>query len=134
MWLYDHEARGLAFKKSYARLGKELRPVVIGAFFQRGPDHVIVDLRSCERALLAIPFFDKHIPRRLAKATDAEVVNKLFSAADNPRITPADIFDHCPVTCLDPNGLVERIKDLVADIEDPRERFRIAMQEMAALA
>ena len=38
VWLYDHEARRLRFKKSYAALPKHLHPVVIGSFFLRAED------------------------------------------------------------------------------------------------
>src|SRR5437588_127271 len=79
VWLYDHEARGLQFRRcSYAQIPKHLHPIVIGSLFVRRNDELLLDLRSCERALLAIPFFDKYLPRKVAKVTEAEVVNKLF--------------------------------------------------------
>jgi hypothetical protein len=130
VWLFDHEAQWLSLPKSYAELGKELRPIVLGSFFSRDPDHVILDLRSCERAVLAVPFFDKHIPRRVARVTEAEIVNSFFSATDNASLTPADIFDRCPVTDLDPDGHVEKIKSAIAEVGDPQEKFRIAMEMM----
>ena len=53
---------------------------MIGAFFLRTRETLLLDLRSCERAILAIPFFDTHLPRRLVELEDAEVVNRLFPA------------------------------------------------------
>ena len=44
---------------------------------------MILDLRSVEPAWTAIPFFDKYIPRSVAKVIEAEVVNRLFSAEES---------------------------------------------------
>ena len=132
VWLYDHEAKGLRFKHSYAQLPKHLRPIVIGSFFLRTKDKAVLDLRSCERAVLAIPFFDKHIPRSVARVTEAEVVNKLFPATGNEKLTPDGIFDQQRSTLVDPEATVRRIKELVADVPDPVERLRIALEDMEA--
>ena len=93
VWMYADEARSLQFKQSSAQITKELHPIVIGSFLRRTDDHLLLDLRSCERAMMAIPFFDKHIPRSVARVTEAEVANKLYST-DNPQLSPEDIFDH----------------------------------------
>src|SRR5437763_8838113 len=77
VWLYDHEARSLRFPKSFSEIPESLRPIVIGSFYQRQEAQLILDLRSCERAVAAIPFFDKYLPRKVAKVTQAEVVNQL---------------------------------------------------------
>jgi hypothetical protein len=130
VWLYDHEARKLAFKKSYAQLPNHLRPVVIGSFFLPAKDRLLLDLRSCERAVLAIPFFDRHLPRKVARVTEAEVVNKLFSATGNMALTPDSIFDQQRSTRLDPDAAMQRIAGLVAHVQDPQERLRLALEEM----
>jgi hypothetical protein len=100
VWLYEDEARGLPFQNSYDRLPDTLRPIVIGSFFLRD-EGLLLDLRSCERALEAIPFFDKHIPRQAAKVRDAEVVSELFPAEGNERLTPADFFDSPSSECVE---------------------------------
>jgi len=107
-WLYEDEARLLSFQNSYDRLPKKLRPIVIGSFFLRD-EGLLLDLRSCERALMAIPFFDKHIPRSAARVMDAEVVENLFPVEGNERLTPADLFDQRPNGGIEPEGLVERV-------------------------
>jgi hypothetical protein len=132
VWLYDYEARGLPFKQSYAQLPKPLRPVVIGSFFPRAEGELLLDVRSCERALLAVPFFDKHLPRGVARLTEAEVVNKLFPATGNASLTPDAIFDGQRATVRDPEVIVRRMKEITADVRDPREKVRIAMEEMNA--
>src|SRR5208283_712534 len=83
VWLYEDEAKKLQFNQSYAQIPKHLHPLVLGSFFPRAKDTLLLDLRSCERALLAIPFFDTYLPRGTVKVTEAEVVNKLFSAIEN---------------------------------------------------
>ena len=50
VWLYAHEAKNLRFQRSYAQFPKELHPIVIGAFFLRTKETLLLDLRSCERA------------------------------------------------------------------------------------
>lgn len=134
VWLYDHEARKLRFQRSYAQLPTELCPVVIGSFFLRGNDELLLDLRSCERAVQAIPFFDRHLHRKVARVTEAEVVNRLFSASGNTALTPEAIFDRQPSPSFDPEAFGRRIEALVADIQDPQERFRIATEDMQARA
>ncbi len=57
-------------------------PIVIGSFFLRNGDELLLDLRSFERAIKAIPFFDKHIGPDAARVTYAAVVNRLFDAKE----------------------------------------------------
>ncbi len=104
VWLYDHEAKTLQFQRSYAEFPKDLHPIVIGSFFLRTKDKLLLDLRSCERAILAIPFFAKHLPRRVAKVTESEIVNKLFSATENPQLKPDDLFDRQASSVRRPRG------------------------------
>lgn len=130
VWLYDYEAKRLRFKQSYAQIPTHLHPMVIGSFFLRTSDQLLLDLRSCERATLAIPFFDKHLPRRVAKVTEAEVVNKLFAATGNMKLTPDGLFDHQASTFRDPDAIVQRVRDLTAHVQDPQEKFRIAFEDM----
>ena len=92
VWLYEHEARNLKFRHSYHRLSPKLHPIVIGSFYVRGEKEAVLDLRSIERAVHAIGFFDRHIPRHVAKVTDADIVNRLFSI-DEATASPESIFD-----------------------------------------
>ena len=82
VWLYAHEAKKLRFHCSHDQIPQELRPIVIGSFFLRTRDTLLLDLRSCERALLVIPFFATQLPRKVIKLQDAEVVNRLFPATE----------------------------------------------------
>jgi hypothetical protein len=133
VWLYEYEARDLQFKQAHAQIPEHLRPIVIGSFFVRGKDKLLLDLRSPERALAAIEFFDKHIPRSVARVTDAEVVNKLFSAED-ATLTPDQIFNLRPGTVRDPEAALQGLVELTAGVADPREKLRIAAEQMEARA
>jgi len=133
VWLYDFEARNLPFEKSYAQIPKQYHPIVIGSFIPRSEDRLVLDLRSCDRATLAIPFFDKHLPRSVARVTEAEVVNKLFSAEDS-RLTPDQIFDRQETKVCDPEAYVRALEELTAHVRDPQEKLRIASEYMTARA
>jgi hypothetical protein len=135
VWLYAHEAKRLRFPRSYAQLPKELHPIVIGAFFLRSKETLLLDLRSCERALLAIPFFDTHLPRRLIELEDAEVVNRLFPATqENLQLTPDALFDARMGTGIDPEALVPRIAEKTGHARDPGEKIEIALADLASRA
>jgi hypothetical protein len=133
VWLYDFEARGLSLLRSHAEIPKQLHPVVIGSFYPRGEDRIDLDLRSCERAVQAIPFFDQHIPRKVAKVTEAEHVNRLFSA-EEAHLTPDMLFDRQQTPVADPEAFVEKLTELAASALDPAEKYRITMEYINARA
>ncbi len=130
VWLYEDEARGLLFTQSYAQISEKLRPIVLGSLFHRTNDTLLLDLRSCERALAAIPFFDKHIPRGVAKITEAEVANKLYSAAKP--LSPEDVFDHQPSTARDPKAEFQRLAEQMTHGRSIRARLNIAFKAIQA--
>ncbi len=130
VWLYDHEAKKLRFQRSYAQFPKELRPIVIGAFFLRTEKTLLLDLRSCERALLAIPFFDTQLPRKLIELGDAEIVNRLFPLTKtNQQLTPDALFDAQIGTGIDLAALVQRLAKKAADIADPEEKRKMILED-----
>lgn len=81
VWLYAHESRTLKFEKPYSSIAKDMHPIVIGSLFLRG-NELFLDLRSFDRAIKAIPFFDTHVGRNVARITHAAVVNRLFDARE----------------------------------------------------
>jgi hypothetical protein len=127
VWLYDFEARNLLFQQSYAQIPRRHHPIVIGTFVLRSNGKLVLDLRSCERAVLAIPFFDRHIPRRAAQVTEAEVVNRLFPGEDS-KLSPEQIFDRQETVACDPNASSRAIAELTANVQDPQEKIRIASE------
>ncbi|MBV8488707.1 MAG: hypothetical protein JO161_10555 [Planctomycetaceae bacterium] len=135
VWLYAHEAKKLRFQRSYAQLPKEQHPIVIGAFSLRTKETLLLDLRSCERAILAIPFFDRHLPRKLVALEEAEVVNRLFPATEaNLKLTPDALFDAQIGTGVDPDALVQRLAEKTAGVRDPEEKFQIVLEELQSRA
>jgi len=131
VWLYAHEAKNLRFQRSYAQFPKELHPIVIGAFFLRTNETLLLDLRSCERALLAIPFFDTHLPRRLVELQFAMVVNRLFPATKaNVKLTPDALFDGPIGTGIDLEALVQRLAEKTVDIRDPEEKAKAMLEDL----
>jgi len=133
VWLYDFEAKSLPFKQTYAQIPRQHHPMVIGSFFPRSGDRLVLDLRSFERARLAIPFFDRHIPRRVAKVTEAEVVNRLISAEES-QLSPDQFFDRQETSACDPEASLRAVEELTAHVQDPLEKFRIASEYMEARA
>jgi hypothetical protein len=127
VWLYEDEARGLSFKQSYAQISEKLRPIVLGSFVHRTSDTLLFDLHSGERAMEAIPFFDKHIPRGVAKVTEAEVANKLYPA-DDSQLSPGDVFDHRPTTARDSEAEFQRLAEQVKQGGSLRARLDIALK------
>ena len=102
--------------------------------FPRDRDRLLLDLRSCERALLAIPFFDEHLPRRLAKVIEGEIVNKLFAVEGNVKLTPDFLFDH-QKSEFESNGARPEIERLpIHYYEEGITGFRLAVlvRQMAA--
>jgi hypothetical protein len=132
VWLYDHEAKNLRFERSFAEIPKKLHPIVIGSFFLREKDKLLLDLRSCERALLAIPFFATHLPHHIAKVTESEIVNKLFSATENAELRPDQLFDTQTSILRDPGAEMQKILDRIGHVRDPREKFKLIQKEMDA--
>jgi hypothetical protein len=133
VWLYAHEAKKLRFQRSYAQFPKELHPIVIGAFFLRTKETLLLDLRSCERAMLAIPFFDAHLPRKLVELEDAEIVNRVFPATQT-NLTPDAIFDHQIGAGIDPEALVQRLVEKTAGVRDPEEKMQIVLDDLQSRA
>ncbi len=135
VWLYAHEAKNLRFHRSYAQFPKELHPIVIGAFFLRTTKTLLLDLRSCERALLAIPFFDTHLPRKLVELEEAEIVNRLFPVTKtSQQLTPDALFDAQIGTGIDPESLVRRLADKTADVRNPEEKIKMVLEDLASRA
>ncbi len=133
VWLYDHEARELRFKQPLAQIPEHLQPIILGSFYLRANDRLLLDLRSHERAVQAVPFFDKHVPRAAARAEEVEVVNKLFSTED-PTITPDRIFDNQQSTVRDPEAAVREVTEHVAGIPPGPDKLRSALAFVQARA
>jgi len=126
VWLYTEEARTLRFKDRRAADN-----VVLGEFVFKGQTDVVLNLRSFERALNALAFFDHHIPRTVAHVTAMTVSNRLLSTAEAASLGSLDeYFDHAEVVVKDPAALLHDVEALVARTPDLHERFALLEQYM----
>ena len=126
VWLYMEEARGLAFKDKRAADN-----TVLGEFVFKGSNEVVLNLRSIQRATHAIDFFDKHIPRTVARVTAVTVSNRFLRLAEASTLTSLDrYFERADVVVKDPASLVETLKDMASSIPDDRDRMAAVMHYM----
>ena len=127
VWLFDYEARSIQLKKSEALLPTSEGSLVIGSFFIRSGNELHLEVRSIERAIAAILFFDKHLGRKIAEIKYLEIVNRLF---DGPGPVPDSLsgyFDALDEAAqVDPNELVKQIKARQDQTDDPNLKQEIA--------
>jgi len=119
VWLFDAEASSLEFKRSWKDVSKH-GPVVLGSFYMRGTSAAELYVRSIERALMAVTFFDEYVPRTVARITDMDVANRLFSA-DECDLTPEAVFAAAAETDL--RQQVEEREALLANPEQMMADF-----------
>jgi hypothetical protein len=81
-----------------------------------------LDLRSIERAIHAVPFFDRHLGRRLAEAAEFAVVNRLLSAAEYQIDLDRFFTDEVRLNLED---RLDQVKG------DPLATFRLLQEEIA---
>jgi hypothetical protein len=115
-WLYDHEAKKLRFETSYSKIPKEAKPIVLGDFFWRGETELLLEVRSFDRAIEALKFFEKHINPRAAKATKLRVVNRFF-AASRPNV--AELLESPYDRYFDGDEVV--IPKLIEELQETKE-------------
>lgn len=112
VWIYEEEAKFIDLKIKSSSLPEGIDQVIIGSFVWKNDKNLILDLRSYERALEAIKFFDKKIPRSMAKVTDCSVVNKIFDITECS-VTNFDIFfeNNDKLIEINPEALIDRMKE-----------------------
>lgn len=113
VWLYTAEAKKIKFKKK-----ADEGPVVLGSFLKKGPNEVVLDVRSFERAVEGIVFFDRHIPRKAARVTDVSVVNRLFDVQEGNSSTFDHFFDSETVVRNDPEKTLQEIEQIGSTAQD----------------
>jgi len=114
-WLYTGKAKKLTFKTPWKKIPKHLQPIIIGSFFQRATGVMFLETRSIERAIAAIPFFDRIISRKVARVTDISIVNRLFDVSSDIQSLPSP-FDplFTNETKNDPEARLADLKKKVA--------------------
>lgn len=126
IWLYDYEAKNIKLNKRYSAIPMEYRPIIIGRLRFREESYLIVDVKSNERAVEAIEFFDKYISRDVAKVEYVDIVNRLFGGSEGVAESFDIYFDIEDIKLpMDPDELIERLKPLMSQTEDVKEREKI---------
>lgn len=127
VWLYRDEAKNIEFANSYRDISKELRPIVLGSFSWEGDQELRLDVRSIERVIKAILFFDNKINQRIAKLTTLKIVNKLFSSP----LSLEEMMEHHSLffeqySAVNPKDEILQMKQISSQIQDQRERREAA--------
>ena len=120
LWLYKGEASKIKFPKKVKV--EEDEAIILGSFFQKSADEMVLDLRSFERALEAIVFFDKHIPRSAAKVSDVSVVNRLFEVREATSPNFDRFFKGEAVVSLDPKIISKEVERIGLKARDEKEK------------
>ena len=110
VWLYQKESKKIKFEKPYLSIPLEHRPIVIGSFFTCSNKEMYLEVRSIERAIEGIIFFDKHIKKYMAKVTDISIINKLFSGSENTTNFDS-LFDNA--TIINPEKNIDELNAFV---------------------
>ncbi len=127
VWLYHSEAKKLGFQRSYSEIPKQLHPLVIGSWFLKKSGEIYLNVNSNDRAIKAILFFDKHIPRSVAEVTDIAVVNKLFRNSPDGPPRHEDFFEGDHMVIIDPDKHMEELAELTSSGANPGDKLRIAL-------
>ncbi len=119
VWLYAEEARSLDFKQK----ADEQNPVVLGEFLFKGEKEVMLNLRSFERGYQAVEFFDKYMPRAVAKVTRMTMCTKLFSIEEALSIgSLGQYFKQTQTLVRNPEQMTQELIALASESDDPAQR------------
>jgi len=126
VWLYESEAKKLKFSTPYSSIPKAQRPIVLGSCYLRTAGEALIDLRSFERVVKAILFFDNNIPRTVAKATAITIVNKCFEFSTKVQLNFDEFFESNQVVSKNPEAVLDRLEGMKA-ITNLRDRLTKVM-------
>lgn len=105
VWLYTGKAKDLVFQKPRPLSDQ---PIVLGSFHLNAGGESWLDVRSFDRVVKAIPFFDRFIPRAVAEVTDVAVVNRCFAPQEG-NLNFNEIFDPARLSVCDPDAVMAQI-------------------------
>jgi hypothetical protein len=130
VWLYTAEADRL-FKN---QPNKE-NPIVIGEFILKGDKKIVLNLRSFERAIEALVFFDRYIPRTTARVTHITTINKLFNIEEATSITKLDkIFERSDITIRNPEVITQKLLEIAKKTDNQAKRSKAVGQFIEELS
>lgn len=131
-WLYQGKAKKLKFRNPYSSIPKSHGPIVLGYFYVN-ENEPFIDLRSFERAIEAVLFFDKNIPRSVIKFKDIAVVNQCFEFSLNQRLNFDDFFESNRVTLINPDAIYDKMESMGKVTNIPEKQLDI-MEYMENIA
>lgn len=125
-WLYDEEAKKIRFQQSYNKIPKESRPIPLGYFQFMKNNLMMLEVRSFQRVVEAVKFFNTRLNWRAAEPVRLAIVNKLFGCP--PEETPqppnsfAEFFDRDNIIMYSPETLEEEINNIISQHETEEEK------------
>jgi hypothetical protein len=120
VWLYVAEARKIQFAKQPPK--KDV--IIIGEFILKGKDELVLNLRSIERALEAIVFFDQYLSRNNVSVTDITMINRLFDVEEVRSIKSIDyLFERSDVLVRNPDKIIQQLTDIKSKAESEIDGF-----------
>jgi len=120
VWIYVAEARKIQFAKQPA----EKESIIIGEFIFKGKDELVLNLRSIERALEAIVFFDQCLSRNNVSVTDITIINKLFDIEEIRSVKSIDyLFERSDVLVRNPDIIIQQLTDIKSKVKSEIDRF-----------
>jgi len=130
VWLFDYEAKRIKLLKSYSQIPRELRPIVIGAFFIHKSDRLVLNLNSFSRVIESIKFFEKYIPRAIAEVTNIEIVNKLFDKSEFHMNLHSEYFEikNSRSIAVNPDTIINQAKMISNSLDDPMKRLSVLLK------
>jgi hypothetical protein len=132
VWLYQREAKALKFSQTPTSLPKGSGPIVLGSFFLKSNNELHLDVRSFDRATKAVVFFDRYLPRKVAKVKDIAIVNTCFEYTTQVPTNFDAFFETDRAEQLRPQAVLEALKPLqaIADVQERRVRMSSHMKGM----
>ncbi len=126
-WLYLGEAREIAYDTPYTEIPKEYRPVQLGYFEWRSSEELHLNVYSLQGVVKALEFFNRKINRHLMSPEKLRMVNQCFDESDTlstnrPHPSFDEFFDSDDVFIPAPKQFKERIAQIEAEYEDPKDR------------
>ena len=131
VWLYQGEAKKLKFHKSYSAIPRQMRPIILGVCRFPSAQDMTIDVRSCERATQAVVFFDRYLPRSIARVTHVAIVNRLFPITAEGLPDLEGLFAPDQGTAIDGEAILRSMAASLQTIQDPQQRLDRAFTLMA---
>lgn len=125
-WFYSEEATKIRFQQSYNKIPKDAKPVPLGYFIFLDDNTLILEVRSFQRVIEAVKFFNTRLNWRAAEPVRLRLVNKLSGCLPDETPKPpnsfAEFFDQDDVVIHSPEALEEEIKTIINQYETEEEK------------